>query len=354
VGQLTMFKQHPKSYRMVVYPSRRTAALPQSVYADATYNATHAKLTDGGNGVTDFRGYVPFPIPKNGLEVIWNHILRYRGGSSKRSIAQVITQSNGDFHHVLLEEEVVYPENMDGLDGIENMLVFFKQSVTEPGRLTGNVLLVHDTVNQVLEPRKAWIYNAGQRRVRRAPQVAYDGPGTSSDGLRTSDNFDMYNGAPDRYDWKLIGKQELYIPYNNYKLASNTYKYKDIIRPGHMNPDLLRYELHRVWKVEATLKEGQRHIYTKRTFYIDEDSWQIAVVDHYDSRGEFWRLSEAYGMQVYYADIPLKSAEGYYDITNNRYLVIGLQNEVSGPTEYGHRGKMVDFTPAALRRSGRR
>src|SRR5690606_31199989 len=111
----------------------------------------------------------------------------------------------------------------------------------------GNVLLVHETIDQVAEPRKAWIYNAGQRRVRRAPQVSYDGPGTAADGQRTADQFDMFNGAPDRYEWKLVGKKEMYIPYNAYKLDEQGLPYDDIIKPNHMNPDLLRYELHRVW-----------------------------------------------------------------------------------------------------------
>ncbi|MDO6806343.1 DUF1329 domain-containing protein, partial [Wenyingzhuangia sp. 1_MG-2023] len=85
------------------------------------------------------------------------------------------------------------------------------------------------------EPRKAWIYNAGSRKVRRAPAIAYDSPGTASDGMRTSDNFDLYNGAPDRYEWKLVGKQEMYIPYNSYKLKSGQLKYDDIVQPGHIN-----------------------------------------------------------------------------------------------------------------------
>ncbi|MCG8315435.1 MAG: DUF1329 domain-containing protein [Pseudomonadales bacterium] len=354
-GQLAMFEHYPESYAMHIYTSHRTAAMPQAVYDDAKYNAVHTTLVDDGNGLTNFKGYIPFPIPNNGLEAIWNHIARYRGKSSQRDMVQIITQRNGSYYAVAMNEEVVYPENMDGLGAkADEMLVFFKQKITAPARLTGNVLLVHDSINQVKDPRKAWIYNAGQRRVRRAPQVAYDGPGTSSDSLRTSDNFDMYNGAPDRYNWKLLGKQELYIPYNSYKLASTAVKYDDIVRPGHMNPEHLRYELHRVWKVEATLKDGSRNIYSKRTFYIDEDSWQAAVVDHYDSRGNMWRLSEAYAMQMYYADVPFTAAQGYYDLTNNRYLVIGLQNEERDPVQFDHMASYTDFTPAAIRRSGKR
>ena len=69
-----------------------------------------------------------------------------------------------------------------------------------------------------------------------------------------------------------------------------------------MNPDHLRYELHRVWVVDATLKKGERHIYKRRTFYIDEDSWQILLVDQYDNRDQLWRVSE--GHAITYYDLP--------------------------------------------------
>jgi hypothetical protein len=172
-----------------------------------------------------------------------------------------------------------------------------------PARLAGTILIAHETLDQVKEPRRAWVYNAGQRRVRRAPNVAYDNPGTAADGMRTSDQFDMYNGAPDRYDWKLVGKQELIVPYNSYKLHSDQVKYKEILTPLHINQDLTRYELHRVWVVEATVKSGTSHVYPRRTFYVDEDSWQILAVDQYDARGQLWRVSEAHCINYYDAHL---------------------------------------------------
>ena len=157
-------------------------------------------------------------------------------------------------------------------------------------------------MNQVKEHRSAWLYNPGQRRVRRAPNVAYDNPGTASDGMRTSDQFDMFNGAVDRYNWELVGKKEMYVPYNSYKLHSDKVKVKEILTPLHTNPDLNRYELHRVWVVDATLREGARHIYKRRTFYVDEDSWQIVAMDQYDNRDQLWRVSE--GHVINYYDLP--------------------------------------------------
>ena len=355
-GQVAMFKRYPETYRMAVYPSHRSAALPADIYAAAAKSAVNTSLIEGGNGLKGFADsrYYAFPIPQNGLEVVWNHITRYRGGNLRRSTVQAAPQANGDFTLVHFEDEVAFPGMTKGLDAkkAENALLFFKQRVTAPARLAGNVLLVHDSLDQIAEPRMAWLYNAGQRRVRRAPQVAYDGPGTASDGLRTSDNFDMFNGAPDRYDWKLVGKRELFIPYNNYRLALPSVKYADILKAGHINQDLTRYELHRVWEVEATLKSGERNIYAKRRFYVDEDSWQIALSEHYDGRGQLWRVGEAMLLQHYAQKIPVYALEALYDVIAGRYVAVGMANEEKMSIQYGTQASAKDFTPAALRNAG--
>ncbi|MEH6471752.1 MAG: DUF1329 domain-containing protein [Halopseudomonas sp.] len=354
-GQLALFKAYPDSYQIPVYPTRRTGAYPQSIYDKAIKNATTAQLTDSGLG--NYDESIPFAIPQNGLEVIWNHITRYRGGSARRNLMQAPVHRNGNYTPVKLTDELMYPWYLsDGFDESKdaNVQFYFKQVITAPSRLVGNTLLVHETIDQVAQPRLAWVYNSGQRRVRRAPQVAYDGPGTAADGLRTSDNFDMFNGAPDKYDWKLVGKQEMYIPYNSFEMGSPRHQYSDIIQPGHVNPQLTRYEKHRVWVVEATLKEGERHIYAKRTLYVDEDTWQIGVADHYDGRGELWRVGEAHAMQYTDATVPWYSAEILHDLQSGRYLALGLTNEEKDGVTFGFEARHKDFTPAALRRASKR
>ncbi|UTW49146.1 DUF1329 domain-containing protein [Bacterioplanoides sp. SCSIO 12839] len=355
-GQKAMFEKYPETYRMPVYETRRSSGYPDKIYEVNKKNAVETSLIAGGNGMENYVEGVAFPIPSTGLEVIWNHIVRYRGGSVTRIAGQATPQANGDYQLVRFKDEFTFRNKLKDFDPSKdsNVLFYFKQDVVSPARLAGNVLLVHETLDQVKEPRKAWVYNAGQRRVRRAPQVAYDGPGTASDGMRTSDNFDMYNGAPDRYDWKLIGKQELYIPYNAYKLNSENVKYDEIIQAGHINQDLTRYELHRVWKVEATLKDGKRHIYGKRVFYIDEDTWQASAIDHFDGRGELWRVAEAHNLMFYDAKVPWYAVETLYDLNSGRYLVMGLDNEEDSSYKFGFERNSKDYTPAALRRSGRR
>jgi hypothetical protein len=271
-----------------------------------------------------------------------------------RLVTQATPQQNGSFSLVYFQDQFVFRDKMKDYDPNNpgNILFYFKQEVTAPARLAGTVLLVHETLDQVKEPRKAWIYNAGQRRVRQAPQVSYDGPGTAADGLRTSDNLDMFNGAPDRYDWKLEGKKEMYIASNAFKLDDPKLKYADIIKAGHINQDLARYELRRVWHVVATLKPGQRHIYAKRDFYIDEDTWQAAVIDQYDGRGQLWRVSEAHAQPYYNVQVPWYTLEAIYDLQSGRYLALGMKNEEKSAYDFGFSASKADFQPAALRQSG--
>ncbi|WP_025109310.1 DUF1329 domain-containing protein [Pseudomonas sp. H1h] len=353
-GQYAMFKRYPDTFKMPVYPSHRGSTVPDDVFAAIKKNATTTNLVAGGNGLENFDTAVPFPIPKSGLEVIWNHITRYRGGSVTRLVTQATPQTNGSFSLVYFQDQFVFRDKMKDYDPANpgNILFYFKQKVTAPARLAGTVLLVHETLDQVKEPRKAWVYATGQRRVRQAPQVSYDGPGTAADGLRTSDNLDMYNGAPDRYDWKLEGKKEIYIASNSYKIDSPTLKYTDIIKAGHINQDLTRYELRRVWHVVATLKPGQRHIYAKRDFYIDEDTWQAAVIDHYDGRGQLWRVAEAHAEDYYDKQVPWYALEALYDLQSGRYLALGMKNEEKSAYDFGFSATKSEFQPGNLGQDG--
>jgi len=354
VGQQALFKKYPDTYTMPVYQTHRTANYPQHILDKSIKNATKAELISGGNGLTNFDETIPFAIPKNGLEVIWNHITRYKGGAVELNRANIPVQRDGTFSPSKINAKYAPPQYLKGgyVENMDSNILFYYTSATKsPARLSGNVLLVHETIDQINEPRKAWMYNAGQRRVRRAPQVSYDSPNT--DDMRTADQVDMFNGAPDRYDWKLVGKKEIYIPYNSYKLIDQDAKYKDIVTAGHINQDFTRYELHRVWHIEATLKDGSRHIYGKRSLYLDEDSWQIAVADHYDNRDELWRVAEGHSMQFVNANVPWYTSVTNYDLNSGRYSVM-LSSEERNAFNFGFEVKRKDFTTSAIRRSGKR
>ncbi|MBE0575663.1 MAG: DUF1329 domain-containing protein [Desulfuromonadales bacterium] len=353
-GQQAMLKAYP-TYKMNVYPTHRSAAAPQRIY-DATREAAQkAQLAPGGNGVIGVTAGIPFPLPETGVEVIWNHILRWRGNAFDRNFGLAPLTRNGDFTMVEFNEKGDFRYNKEGIteENLENIIAMFKQEIFAPARVAGRILLVHETLDQNKENRRAWLYNPGQRRVRRAPNVAFDNPKEGGDGLTTSDTVDMYNGSPERYDWTLVGKKELYVPYNSYLLHSDKLKYKDILTPLHLNPDYLRYELHRVWVVEANLKDGMRHIYKRRTFYIDEDSWQILAMDQYDSRDQLWRVSEGHCINYYEVPTFWSTVETHYDLQSGRYIAINLNNEHS-MYDFDVKFDNTEFTPADLRRSGKR
>jgi len=353
-GHKKLLQTYRNTFKMLVYPTHRSGAAPQRIYDATKRIATTAELAKGGNGVINAGEGVPFPIPKSGVEVFWNHVLRYRGDVIVRNIGQAPVTAGGDFTMVKFHDETMVAYSLAGAksENLNNIIAYFIQETTAPARLAGEILLVHETLDQSVENRKAWVYNPGQRRVRRAPNVAFDNPGTNSDNLRTSDQFDMYNGSPERYDWTLVGKKEMLVPYNSYKLHQNTLKYTDILKKNHINPELARYELHRVWVVDSKLKAGQSHLYSRRTLYVDEDSWQILAVDCYDSRGTLYRVQEGHVINFY--DVPAiwTALETVYDLSNGRYLALGLDNEEPRSRDFSQKRTAADYTTAALQRRG--
>jgi hypothetical protein len=355
-GHLSLFKAYP-NYKLVVFPTRRSASNPQRIYDATRKNATTAKLISNGNGIAGALVGAPFPIPQNGLEIVWNFLTRYRGVGAARHFDQAAVERGGGYQLVRFEDEFLFNYTRPDITLAElentNTLIYYKQAAVAPARVAGSILNVHETMDQVKEPRRAWVYNAGRRRVTRAPNVAYDNPGTNADGQRTTDQFDMFNGAPDRYEWTLVGKKEMLVPYNSYKLHSDKIKTSDVLKPLHINQDLARYELHRVWVVDAKLKPGTSHLYSRRTFYIDEDSWQILVADQYDGRGQMWRVSEAHCINYYDAQTFWSTLEVHFDLHNGRYLAIGLDNE-SEMYDFNLKRSPADYTPDSLRREGLR
>ncbi len=353
-GQQAMLDAYP-TYKMNVYPTHRSAAAPQRIYDATKATAVSAQLAEGGSGVKGSINGIPFPMPEKGIEVIWNHILRWRGDAFDRNFGVAPMTRGGDFTMVEFNEKGDFRYSHEGMteEKFNNTIATFKQEIFAPARVAGRILLVHETLDQNKENRRAWLYNPGQRRVRRAPNVAFDNPKEGGDGLTTSDTVDMYNGSPERYDWNLIGKKEIYVPYNSYLLHSDKLKYKDILTPLHLNPDYLRYELHRVWVVEANLKEGTSHIYKKRTFYVDEDTWQILAMDQYDSRDQLWRVSEGHCINYYEVPTFWTTVEAHYDLQSGRYIAINLNNEHS-MYDFGVKFSGKEFTASALRRSGKR
>jgi len=354
-GHVQMLEQYGPEFLMPVYQTRRTAAFPEDVYEKSRENAVTAELLSNGNGVRKTIMTSPFPIPKDGLEVIWNHILRYRGEELTFRSSSATPQVNGSYNQVVNQYDYFFAYSRRGaaLADIDNKIFYLKTETIAPSNLAGTITLVHETLDQIRSPRLAWRYDSGSRRLRRSPNLAYETDLPNSSSLRSVDQKDMYNGAPNQYDWELKGKREIFVPYNAYKLHDETIKPDDVIRPQHINQELARYELHRVWVVEAKLRTGISHIYSRRVFYVDEDSWQILASEEYDSEGELWRVSEAHNINYYSEPVFWTTMEMTYDLKAERYYIDGLDNGFPAyDFEPGFRGNQ--FSASAARRAARR
>ena len=321
-----MLTKYP-TFKIKVYKSVRPAFFPKEIEDATIANATTASLT----GTDDVKGAVlgfPFPIPKSGAEVIWNHKLKFRGSAAKRFNNQAIVKSDGSFAITKLVEDVKFKyANMKDQPWDGKTYTMYMSESVAPVSKAGQIVLAHEITDISKGGRAAWIYSPGTARVTRAPDVGYDAPALNTDNEQYNDQIDVFNGALDRYTWKLVGKKEIYIPYNALQLNSPKLKYKDILKGFHINPDYARFELHRVWVIDATLKAGTSHNFGRRTFYVDEDSWSIAAVDCYDKRGSIWKVQEAHLLSVPFIPTTTGIPELIYDLQSNRYFATTLQNE---------------------------
>ncbi|GGY44257.1 hypothetical protein GCM10011297_16500 [Bacterioplanes sanyensis] len=354
-GQIALLQRFPNFY-LNVYPTRRSASYPDYVYDAIKHNATRAELLEFGSGVRNALMTSPFPLPQSGQEVLWNHTLRFRGHAMRfEAVATSITEGGArmdvlrDYQYYVRYSEVgLKPEELD------NKIFFLKRKTLAPGQMAGRITLVHETLDQIRSPRKSWIYVPGQRRLRRTPDLAYDTADVNTNSIRTIDQVDMFNGAPDYYDWTLVGKQELYVPYNAYRVHQNDLSLDDIVGDDHINPQLLRYEAHRVWVVEADLRIGYRHRYAKRRYYVDEDSWSILYAEEYDQEGQLWQVTEAHTINFYDVPMVYPTLEVTYDLQSGRYYAEGLDNERPSTLDFSERLSPRDFSTSAVRREAKR
>ncbi|WP_153130646.1 DUF1329 domain-containing protein [Dechloromonas hortensis] len=348
-GTKALMKKYP-DYRIDVYKTQRSVAYPKFVEDNTGKCATSAKTTSGGRSMDGCHAGFPFPIPKTGFEVMWNHLVRYQG------IAYSVKYRNWNIDasgrpsvstEGTIAQEYPYWEADKADSG-----TYYKQRITYtgPARRAGEALMLIDPLDYTEKDRRAWQYLPGQRRVKVAPDLAHDTPNPGTGGTSTFDNVFLFNGSMDRYDFKLVGKKEMFVPYNAYKMAYNSTK-DDLLKPKFLNPDLVRWELHRVWVVDASLREGKRHIYSKRTFYIDEDSWTIVASDEYDARGQLFRVGFAYPTQSYDAPAPWTDMHGLYDLIAGSYSLSGYTAETGG-MRHGKPASERDWSPDALAGAG--
>jgi hypothetical protein len=327
-GAKALLQKYP-TYRVDVYPTQRSVAFPKFVTDNTAKNATKPKTLNDGRSIEGAHAGFPFPIPKTGYEAMWNHLVRFNGQSYEAKYRNLNVDTTG---RVTLATEGNSVQEFPFWDNARTDADTFwriKLSYTAPARRAGEALMLVDPLDIGTKDRRAWAYLPGQRRVKVAPDLAHDTPNPGTAGATTFDDTFIFNGSMDRYEFKLVGKKEMFVPYNAYAAVYQA-KQDDLLKPNHLNPDLVRWELHRVWVVEATLKEGKRHVYSKRTFYLDEDSWAALASDEYDARGQLWRAGFAYMAPSYDLPAPYTDMFGHYDLVSRVYSLTGFIAETGG------------------------
>ena len=352
-GVKALMKKYP-SYRIDVYPTHRTAAAPQWVYDNTFKNATRAKLVDGGHGVEGAYGGVPFPIPKDGYEVMMNHRLAWQGYSILSNSSAWVVTSDGKRSLASAGLQRIlrpYYDEKGNAESFKGLYQYGKFYATDPGSKAGESIMEHAPLNAET-PRGLWQYLVGQRRVRKGPSVAYDTPDAVTSGIGLVDEAFLLFGPMDKHEWKLAGKKEIYVPYNGNRAAAA--KIPELLQPNHLNPDLMRWELHRVWVVDAALAPGKRHVVPKRRYYIDEDSWRILLIDGWDANGELVRTH--YTLTLLAPDIPALlgiTHWGGYDLRTGGYYINLATNDM--PIQYKPTPlSPADFSPEGLATEGTR
>ncbi|SEJ42303.1 Protein of unknown function [Pseudomonas linyingensis] len=326
-GTRALLAKYPDSFRLEVYPSHRTAAAPQAVYDNVAKNALRCSIREGWDTIKGCIGGIPFPIPRQGVEVMWNHLLRVEAPSIEYRFRNIVGSADGS-HTLATRNEIAfqYPPYYQGArpEDWSGEYAMFRYLTIEPPFKSGESLVARDSINGKY-PRQAWQYMVGQRRVRRAPTVSYDTPDFVSSGANYFDEVQGFFGALDRYEWKLIGKREMLIPYNTNALLGVSAS--EALDKHHLNPDHLRWERHRVWEVEATLAEGRRHAVPKRRYYIDEDTWSIALVDGYDKQGTLWRTTQTIPYVVPAIPATLLRTAVVFNLQADTMSVVQMLNE---------------------------
>lgn len=293
IGTLYMLKHYP-GYKLVVYPTHRDASAPQWFYEATFKNATTAEIKDG-LWVANAKSGIPFPIPKTGLEAIWNlNLIWYTVQGIGHGSAYVVAPGGVPLLNSTTLDQRWSPytdPNYSG-DAFKGYYLLAEENTIGPANRVGNQILAYESFDQNVSPQITWQYLVGQRRLRKAPQVTYDGAYPDCGGISTVDENSLFNGAPDRYNFRIVGKKEIYVPYDNNGLGFHTTT--EVLQPNFVNPDLVRWELHRVWIIDLTLAPGKRHLLPHRRIYLDEDTWQATTSEDYDTNGVLAKIGLAF------------------------------------------------------------
>ena len=356
MGAKVLFAKYA-DYRIDVYPTHRTAAAPAAVYQATARNAVSARAAPEGItfGIEGGAGGIPFPIPRNGAEAVWNHLLGYWGPARETRLRTWLVYGAQDPELTDdRREEVDFPWYYPGTapDSVGAWYMKRRETTVGPSERAGEAYIALQPLNVARNKFVAWQYLPGQRRVRRAPSLSYDTPNPEASGLESFDDYYLFSGGLDRYRYSLVGKQEMYVPYNNNPLL--TLRPEEILTPRIASPDALRFELHRVWVIDMELAADQHHIAPRRRLYLDEDTWFAVYAEAWDRDGRLWKFSHATMVAIPELPAVVLGPQFLYDLQYGAYLYDFAFS--AAPDGYRVTPPHPDtlFTPEGLAASGTR
>lgn len=356
-AMIEIFKRYP-DFRMDVYPSHRDYVFPQSVLDNSIRNATSCKANDDGLKLEGCYGGIPFPIPQTGREAMWNHLAAFTAYASTGKNASYLVTSSGSPTLINIAQNIqdypYYDPARSGAFPSSSMFWRSKFTLVEPARWAGTRLMLLSPLDQVgIGSRTYFASKATMGRAKLAPELAHDTPVPWSGDTQNMDDIKVFNGSLDRYDFKLVGKKEKFIVYNNYKMTDPAVCSPSVLLTHNFpNPNCLRWELHRVWVVEATLKPGARHLYRKRMFYWDEDGFVAGQAENYGLDGSLQRVVIAAPYPYFETVGGADSATFSLDLKNSNWSVQGVACADCGNRPL--REKLDDklFSPDAMAGAG--
>lgn len=357
-GQKALMKKYPEEFYMKVYPSHRDFKNRDWVCDVVKKNATEAELVDDGLGITGTTGAHAFPFPQNGLEAIWNVINPHRAWSEQVRYDIANRYEGGQISFGKVDFMTLNPGNHPDPDErgsyTDKINAHFYQKFLAPPRDAGFTAVGYQPNNFTSDATNSWQYQPGLRRVRQAPEVGFDYPVPPA-GMRNVDDDYLFNGSPERFTWKLVGKREYYVPYHNFKVNDPALSYDEVVGEQTINSEYIRYELHRVWVIEGTVKDGVRHNYGRRVVYADEDSWLALWADNYDKRGQLWRPNYVAYFYSPESQAFHRGVSVFHDLTAGIYEAAYLVNEIDEENWWriNRELKPSQFSPQALSRRGR-
>lgn len=355
-GQKAMFAKYPKTFQIPVYQGHRDFRYPDFVCSSAKKNAENATVNTDGLGISNaVKGALPFPLPKTGLELAFNNLLPFRSSTefTLRDSANVLPDGSIVWGRAENRSMSLLNRPDEAGQPLVGGMAQGMNITKLPEREKGGVSINMEPVDFGKDKRLGWSYDPGTRRVRQIPEYGFDQPLSGTGGKMTIDSDRLFNGSPERYNWKLVGKREIYVPANAYKVHAKGVKYVDLIKPNHANPSFMRYELRRVWMLEASLKEGYRHLFSKRVLFLDEDTGQALVSDYYDGRGQLWQHALVNHYYAFDANAWHAGTSFYHDLNSGGYLAYNLfQERDLGPVLNKNDMTPAMFTPQAARTAG--